>query len=198
MATIAAMALYGAYGYFKPQIPMLVLYFFGPPEKSAFYVLGAAGGLVIGLSVAAVRPRTYLLAAATVVFAVVARMLGVIVAMLAAMLQMGFPAHSYGERALAYLRVYPEIMTGGAFWGTLAAGVVPAALIVGLRVRRLRRKAFSPAAEATEPGAAAGGASGRASVTASGAASGAASDAEDGFRGAFEPAVPVHKPEAGL
>ncbi|GAA4084735.1 hypothetical protein [Nonomuraea soli] len=175
-ATIAAMALYGAYGYFAPQIPTPVLHFFGPPEKSELYVLGALGGLVIGLSVAAVRPRTYLLAAAAVVFAVVTRVLGVIVAMLAALFRLGQPTHSYGERGLAYLRTYPEIMTSGDFWGTLAAGVVPAALIVSLRVRRLRGKAATPVVETTEP----------------------TPDADDGFRGAFEPAVPVHKPEGGL
>lgn len=142
VAMLAGVAGYGAAAGGFYRLPAEVRWFAGDPALSFTIAICLAGGLLIGLVMWLVRPRTYGLAVAAAVFGFGLRALGSVAAEIGNALGMGTPMSAVQEflpQAPAF--VWEVMRTSVTFWLGVAAAAVPAFLLVLLRVARLRRRA---------------------------------------------------------
>ncbi|MEV0196807.1 hypothetical protein [Nonomuraea sp. NPDC050691] len=141
VAMLVGAAGYAAMQTFSMRLPYEVRWFAGNPALTVPVTCCFLAGLLLGLAMWTVRPRSLLLPLAMVVYAVGVRAIGNLAGILAWAADHGFPASSLVTflESGAY-GVWWAARTSWQFWAAVGAAAVPAFLLTLLRVVRVRRR----------------------------------------------------------
>ncbi|MFI6792748.1 hypothetical protein ACIBG4_36010 [Nonomuraea sp. NPDC050383] len=166
VAMIIGAAGYAAMATFYYRLPYEVRWFAGDPTFAFPVACCLLAGLILGLAMWTVRPRSLLLPLLLVLYAFGVRAIGGVAGSMGFVVERGFPLSSVDEQLVFGAQgVWLAIRSSWHFWAAVAAAAVPAFLLSLVRVVRVRRRwraedgaashrrrgGGEPVADATEP-----------------------------------------------